>query len=63
MFNKFSSITYTEIERINLIRELTQLHQALLRNQMDDSERQNIFGPIQICANCLQTFVNDMSNE
>ena len=53
---------YTEIERINLIRQLSQLCEALLTVQMDEQDRQNIFEHIQICVRNLKSFLEEASN-
>ena len=52
---------YTETERINLIRELTKLCEALLTIQMDEQDRQNIFEHIHICVHNLRTFLEETS--
>ena len=52
---------YTETERINLIRELTKLCEALLTVQMDEQDRQNIFERIHICVHNLRTFLEETS--
>ena len=52
---------YTETERINLIRELTKLCEALLTVQMDEQDRQNIFEHIHICVHNLKTFLEETS--
>jgi hypothetical protein len=52
---------YTETERINLIRELTKLCEALLTVQMDEQDRQNIFECIHICVHNLRTLLEDKS--
>ena len=57
-----SSIMYTEIERIDLIRQLSQLCEALLTVQMDEQDRQNIFEHIQICVHNLKSFLEEASN-
>jgi hypothetical protein len=53
---------YTEIERIDLIRQLSQLCEALLTVQMDEQDRQNIFEHIQICVRNLKLFLDEASN-
>ena len=53
---------YTETERINLIRQLSQLCEALLTVQMDEQDRQNIFEHIQICVHNLKLFLEEASN-
>ncbi len=50
---------YAETERINLIRELTKLCEALLTIQMDEQDRQNIFEHIHICVCNSLTFLEE----
>ncbi len=42
---------------IDLIRQLSQLCEALLTVQMDEQDRQNIFEHIQICVHNLKSFL------
>jgi len=53
---------YTETEKIDLIRQLSQLCEALLTVQMDEQDRQNIFEHIQICVHNLKLFLEEASN-
>ena len=54
---------YTEIERIDLIRQLSQLCEALLMVQMDEQDRQNIFDDKQVSDGNLELFVDDGTDE
>ena len=58
-FKQTSAIMFTEVQKIQLINQLTQSCAALLIIDMDEQDRQIIFEHIQEVVNRLQILLND----
>ena len=53
---------YTEIQKVQLISQLTQACAALLVIEMDEEDRQIIFQHIKVVIDRIQTLVRDSQN-
>ena len=57
---KILATMYTKIQKIRLINELTRVCAAMLIVDMDEQDRQIIFGHIQDVVNRMQILLNDL---